>query len=639
MFSTSSLSSKFLSILATGMLLIGCNDKEAELSSTAQKTNTSVNEAQVFQKIPTSQSNIDFSNTLTEDVGSMDNLFDFDYFYNGAGVGIEDINNDGLKDIFFAGNQVPNRLYLNKGNLVFEDISESANINVNKQWANGVTFADVNQDGWMDIYVSQGGPRRSEDRGNLLYINQGDLTFKEIGAEVGLNDTGISTQSVFFDYDHDGDLDCFVSNENEFYGLDPKTFYYQMEVKKENLLKSSTHLYRNDGGTFKNVSEEAGVLEASFGLGLTVGDIDNDGWEDIYVANDYYAPDVLYINNHDGTFRNATRTYLNQVSFYGMGVDIADINNDQLQDIFVLDMAASDHIRSKTLMASMNVDLFNTLVDEMEMPHQYMYNSLQLNVANDQFQNIAHLSGVAKTDWSWAGLLVDFDLDGYKDIYVTNGYRRYGSDNDSKTRINEAKRAYNGKVPLDIKQRLYDALPSEKLSNVLFENDKDLKFVNQTNQWGLTDPSFSNGASVADLDNDGDLDIVVNNIDENAFLYKNNTRENKSANFLKVITEGKTSESFAKVYISLEGSDQMVEVKRVRGYLSSLENAAYFGLGKAERVDNIRVEWPSGKYQEKKDVAANSIVTFNEADATITISKEKQAPLYFEKEVQTRQID
>lgn len=622
--------SVYLLTIAVVALLMSCSDKNDSDSKDTTSTNNT-EKAPLFQKVLTSHSNIAFSNTLKEDVTTIENLFDFDYFYNGAGVGIEDLNNDGLKDIFFAGNQVPNKLYLNKGDLVFEDISDTALINENKVWANGVTFADVNQDGFMDVYVSQGGPKRSPDRGNLLYINQGDLTFKEEAVAYGLNDTGISTQSVFFDYDHDGDLDCFVSNENEFYGLDPKTFYYQMEIKKENLHKSSTHLYRNDNGKFIDVTEKAGVLAASFGLGLTVGDINNDGWEDIYVANDYYAPDVLYINNQDGTFSNETKTHLNQVSFYGMGVDIADINNDQLQDIFVLDMAASDHIRSKTLMASMNENLFAMLVDDMEMPYQYMFNSLQLNVGNNQFQNVSQLTGVSKTDWSWAGLLSDLDLDGFKDLYVTNGYRRYGSDNDSRQRITEAKQIYKGNVPMEVKQRLYNALPSEKLSNILYRNNQNLHFENETNDWGLNDPSFSNGASMADLDNDGDLDIVVNNIDETAFLYKNTTREQELANFLKVQTEGATSESFAKVFVEVNGTEQLVESKRVRGYLSSLENSAIFGLGNATKVERVRVEWPSGKMEEKTEVAANTVLRFREQDAQVSTPKAKQTTPFFKK--------
>ena len=604
-------------------LFLGCEDKETSADATDTQVTSEENDPNalrkgLFEKVLTSQSGIDFSNNLEEDVSSIENLFDFDYFYNGAGVGIEDINNDGLNDIFFAGNQVENKLYLNKGDFVFEDISEQAGINTGKVWSNGVTFVDINNDGFMDIYVSQGGPKRDYDRSNLLFINQGDLTFKESATELGLNDNGISTQSVFFDYDKDGDLDCFVSNENEFYGLDPITFFNQMKVKKESLDKSSGHLYENRNGKFINVTEQAGVLNASFGLGVSVSDINDDGWLDIYVANDYYVPDAMYINNKNGTFSNKIKEHTNQVSFFGMGVDVADINNDAMQDIFVLDMASSDHIRSKTLMASMDVDRFSLLVDRFEMPHQYMFNSLQLNVGNNQFHNISQLSKVAKTDWSWAGLLVDFDLDGRKDIYVTNGYRRYALDNDSQMMVAQAKQAYNGNVPAEIKQKLYDALPSEKLSNILYRNTKDLQFKNQTSNWGFLEPSFSNGAAYGDLDNDGDLDLVVNNIDEPAFVYKNKTIENKVGHYLKVVTNGSTSEEFAKITAISNGERQFIEAKRVKGYLSATEKNAYFGFEKEGTIDTLRVVWSSGKYEEKYNISVDQEVIFEEKDATAT---------------------
>ncbi len=615
----------FLCICFVG--LQGCKDKGTDPAEDKDQALVSNADAAslrkgLFEKVLTSQSGIDFSNIVTEDLSSIENLFDFDYFYNGAGVGLEDINNDGLLDIFFAGNQVPNKLYLNKGDFSFEDISDSAGINAGKVWSNGVTFVDINNDGWMDIYVSQGGPKRDYDRSNLLFINNGDLTFTEKANDLGIADQGISTQSVFFDYDQDGDLDCLVSNENEFYGLDPMTFYHQMEVKKENLVKSSTHLYRNDGDSFTEVTEQAGVLNASFGLGVTVTDINNDGWPDVYIANDYYVPDALYINNKNGTFSERVKEYTNQVSFFGMGVDVADINNDELQDIFVLDMASSDHFRSKTLMASMDTERFSMLVDRFEMPHQYMFNSLQINNGNDKFHNVAHMSKVAKTDWSWAGLMVDFDLDGRKDIYVTNGYRRYALDNDSQIMVRQAKQAYRGNVPLEIKQKLYNALPSEKLSNILYWNKGDLNFKNETGNWGFREPSFSNGAAYGDLDNDGDLDLVVNNIDETAFVYRNTAVNKGLGSYLKVKTVGANSETMAKVTVIQDGERQFIETKRVKGYLSATQRDAFFGFTSNANVDTVRVVWPSGKYEERYDVAVNGELVFNENDATQTYRPE-----------------
>ena len=623
-----------LFILSISSLLLGCKEEADNSQSDKQEATVKADDHQgLFRKVPASQSGILFANNLKEDVSSIENLFDFDYFYNGAGVGIEDINNDGLPDVFFAGNQVPNKLYLNKGGFEFEDISEQAGINQNKVWANGVTFVDINADGLIDIYVSQGGPKRDYDRSNLLYINQGDLTFTEEAEAYGLDDQGISTQSVFFDMDKDGDLDCFVSNENEFYGLDPLRFYNQMEVRPQDLEKSSVQLYRNDNGSFERVSKEAGILTPSFGLGVTAGDINADGWIDVYVANDYFVPDALFINENGRSFSNQIKNYTRQITFFGMGVDMADINNDGRQDIYVLDMASSDHVRSKTLMASMDTKRFSLLVDRFELQYQYMFNSLQLNLGNNQFANIAQHAKVAKTDWSWAGLLTDFDLDGNKDIYVTNGYRRYALDNDSRIMVTQAKQAYQGNVPVDVKQRLYDALPSEKLSNILYQNVGDLGFKNNTAKWGFLEPSFSNGASYADLDNDGDLDLVINNIDEVAFVYENLSADRKTGGYLKVRTEGITSEPFAKVELFYQGQHQLIETKRVKGYLSSTTTDAHFGLGATETVDTVRVTWPSGKVEERYGIAANSQLTFQETQASAKGSNPYIDPVFGSTEI------
>ncbi|MEL6944517.1 MAG: VCBS repeat-containing protein, partial [Bacteroidota bacterium] len=489
---------------------------------------------------------------------------------NGAGVGVADINNDGLQDIFFCGNQVENKLYLNQGNLKFKDISESSGINMGKQWSNGVTFADVNGDGRIDIYVSQGGPKESNDRRNLLFINQRNNSFQESGADYGLADEGISTQAAFFDYDKDGDLDCIVANENELYGVDPIRFFRTMAEQPDLRWKSSSHLYENQDGKFVDVTKEAGLLKPTFGLGLTVSDINDDGWLDIYIANDYYVPDNLYINLGNGSFRDEAKLRLNQMAFFGMGVDVADVNNDGAKDIFVLDMASSDHYRAKTLMASMNVQSFDLLVNKFELPHQYMFNALQVNVGSDQYQNVAHFGGVAKTDWSWAGLLADFNNDGWKDIFVTNGYRQYGLDNDLQRRVIAAKQKFRGEVPIEIKKELYESMPSEPLANLFYLNESNLHFSDQTDKSGLNQPSFSNGAAYADLDNDGDLDLVVNNIDAAAFLYKNLSSEQEEGNsYLRVQLQGKTSESFAEVTLLHQGQVQIAESKRTRGYYST----------------------------------------------------------------------
>lgn len=568
-----------------------------------------------FEKIPEESSKLFFNNKLKEEISTRQNLFDYDYFYNGAGAGIADLNNDGLQDIFFCGNQVNNKLYLNQGNLVFEDTSKKANINKGKTWSNGVTFVDINNDSWLDIYVSQGGPHERSLRKNLLFINQQDGTFLEAAESMGLADMGISTQSVFFDYDKDGDLDCLVMNENEYYGVDPIRLYPLVNQNNETRHFNSSHLYKNDGGKFVDVTKETGIEQPIFGLGLSVADINDDGWLDFYIASDYYIPDVLFINNQDGTFSDQIKNYTHQVSFYGMGMDIADINNDELQDIFVLDMAANDHVRSKTLMASMNTNRFDYLVSKAGFHYQYMYNSLQLNQSNNKFTNISQATSMANTDWSWSVLLSDYDHDTDKDVFITNGYRRYALDNDLQRKVFEAKVKYKGQVPLTIKKQLYDAMPSEKLLNILYQNNGNLKFDELSEEWGLADFSFSNGAAQGDLDNDGDLDLVINNIDENCFLYKNLTMENGGGNYIKVETKGKLSESFPKVTIKYDGKRQFMETRRVRGYRSSHEDNAHFGMGSYTSIDTVSVEWPSGTVQEKYNVSTNSTVQFSESES------------------------
>ena len=583
----------------------------------------------VFEKVAATESHLDFSNTITDDVGTRANLFDYDYFYNGSGVGLEDLNNDGLPDIFFCGNQVPNKLFLNKGNLSFEDVSSAAGINQGKGWANGVTFADVNEDGWMDIYVCQAGPVEREARRNQLFINQQDGNFKEMGKSYGLDDPGISVQAAFFDFDKDGDLDCVVMNESELFGVDPINFSRIIENELGAKYYNSSHLYRNDKGHYTDITGQAGLERPVFGLGLSVGDIDSDGWLDIYIASDYYLPDALFINNHDGTFTDRIKNFTQQISYYGMGIDIADINNDALQDIFILDMSSSDHVRAKTLMVPMSARRFDYLVNESGYQPQYMFNSLQLNLGQDHFSNIAQLTGMANTDWSWAVILSDFDLDGDKDVYVTNGYRRYALDNDLQQKVFAAKQRYGSQVPLEVKQALYNEMPSERLPNILYENQGDLQFENRATTWGLADFSFSNGAAAGDLDNDGDLDIVVNNINDNAFLYRNTSIEQGRGHFLKVKTNGRTSEPFAKVELLYDGKSQLIENKRVRGYMSALEPAAHFGLGATTVVDTVRVTWLNGKMEEKHQVPANSTLTFNESEASREAPAKKSGHPWF----------
>jgi len=601
-----------IQLICIGFLVVSCADSsKKETPADTVKTTT------VFNKVASSYSKLYFENAVAEDVSTMANLFNFDYFYNGAGVGIEDLNNDGLLDIFFCGNQMDNKLYKNNGNLQFEDVSKQAAINVGKIWSNGITFVDINNDSLPDVYISQGGPNTREKRKNLLFINKGDFVFEEKAEEYGLADMGISTQSVFFDFDNDGDLDCLVMNENELYGVDPINLSKIIAENDEAKRFNSSHLYRNDNGTFSDISKESGLERPIYGLGVSVSDFNTDGWLDFYIASDYYIPDALFINNQDGTFSDKIKEYTNQISYYGMGMDIADINNDNLQDIFVLDMAANDHVRSKTLMASMNTDRFDYLINEADYHYQYMYNSLQLNTGMGKYSNITQSTTMANTDWSWSVLMTDFDHDQDKDVYITNGYRRYALDNDLQKRVYQAKVKYKNQVPLEVKQRLYDEMPSEKLSNILFENHGDLNFEEKAKEWGLADSSFSNGTAMGDLDNDGDIDLVVNNIDENCFLYQNMTIDNNSGNYLKVKPVGKLSEAYPIISIHYNGQQQMQEIRRVRGAENTI-------------VDTVTIRWPNGHTQKKYQVPANATLVFQEQDAgkLELASKSSTKPLF-----------
>jgi hypothetical protein len=575
-------------------------------------------EETLFTLLPPSETGIHFSNDLKEDVTNNWNIMSFDYFYHGAGVAIGDINNDNLPDVFMAGNMSPNKLYLNKGDFKFEDISEKAGINQGKKWAAGVTFADINGDGFQDIYVSQAGPYENEkERENLLFINNGDLTFSEKAKDYGLNDGNRSTSAAFFDYDKDGDLDCFVLNESKYFRVVLAKVFEDIKNPKA-LDAASCHLYRNDEGKFTKVTKEAGMLRYGYGLGLAVSDLNNDGWLDVYVANDYSVPDFMYINQGDGTFRDEIKTRTKQISFFGMGCDIADINNDGLVDIMVLDMAADDHIRDKTLMASMDVKGFRYYVNDLGYQYQYMFNSLQLNNGNGTFSNIANLAGIARTDWSWASLLADFDNDGYKDYFVSNGYRRYTRDNDFRLMLAKKKQEYGGNIPMNKRQEIFDALPEIKLPNALYKNNGDLTFSKANNDWGMQESTFSNGAAYADLDLDGDLDLVINNIDEPAFIYKNNTIERKKGNYLRVELKGETQATpiaGSKVTLYYGGEMQFQELMTTRGFESAVEEVLHFGLGTISNIETVEVIWPNGKISTIENVTANQVLTINQNEA------------------------
>ncbi|RMD72099.1 MAG: CRTAC1 family protein, partial [Bacteroidetes bacterium] len=564
----------------------------------------------LFELVPAGSSGIDFRNELIEDVATNYNVLSYEYYFNGGGVAVGDINNDGLPDLCFTGNTSPNKLYLNKGNFRFEDVTERAGINPpNKHWSTGAVFVDINDDGWQDLYICQAGPEENPElRRNLLFINNGDGTFREEAARWGLDDGNRSVQAAFFDYDKDGDLDCFVMNHSKYFRVILAKVFKDLE-RKEALEEASSNLFRNDGGHFTRVTEEAGLLRYGYGLGLVVNDIDGDGWTDIYQANDYSVPDFMWINNGDGTFTDRVKQMTHQISFYGMGCDVADYDNDALPDIVVVDMAADDHFRDKTLMASMDTKGFWYFVNTRGYQYAYMFNSLQHNNGNGTFSNLASLADVLRTDWSWAALFADFDLDGWKDLFVSNGYRRYARDNDFRNLLAQKREQYGGTIPLEHRAELYEQMPEIMLPNVMFHNNGDLTFEKVQSTWGTGQPSFSNGAAWADLDNDGDLDLVVNNLDQDAFVYRNRAVEKKKGHFLTIRFEGKPATVLnTKVTIHAGPVTQYWEYHPVRGFQSNVGQEVHFGLGAHTTVDLIEIEWPDGKYSRMENVAADQIL-------------------------------
>lgn len=549
----------------------------------------------LFKLLPETHTGITFNNKIAEDANNF--FLVYNYAYNGGGVAIGDINNDGLNDIFFTGNQVSNRLYLNKGDFKFEDITKSAGVTSKKGWDNGVVMADVNGDTYLDIYVCRGGRKDADkERANLLYINNGDNTFTEKAETYNIADKGYSMIASFFDMDNDNDLDLFVTNR-------PRQFFLSHDaVEKGKKAQSDLHrdkLYENINGTFKEVSQIAGINNTfAYGLGIATSDINNDGHSDIYVANDYFESDYFFKNNGNKTFTQSINTLSNHVAFYGMGIDVVDFNNDGYEDIMELDMTSSDHVRAKTTMASMNVAAYYRILEQGNH-HQYMHNMLQLNNGNGFFSEISQYAGVAKTDWSWSCLGSDFDNDGYRDLFITNGFRRDIFDKDATAKVTQylkseekRKRSKNENVT-----HIVNLFNENKIHNYIYKNDGNLKFSNQVKNWGMENISFSNGAAVADLDNDGDLDLVVNNINDPAFVYQNKA-ETLKHNFLNVQLKGPKNNTYglgAKITLYTPSGKQYHELKTVRGYLSSVAPTTHFGLGKTNTVDSITVAWPDYK--------------------------------------------
>ena len=588
---------------------------------------------------------IDFNNTIIEN--DTFNMLDYIYVYNGGGVALGDINNDGFPDIYFTGNMVADKLYLNKGGLQFEDITKKSGIE-HQGWSTGVTMADLNHDGLLDIYVCRSGNYASEKRENLLYINNGNLTFSEKARAFGIADTSYSTQAAFLDYDKDGDLDMYLLNHTNIIKNPNKV----TPLITDGSGPANDRLYRNDKNpatghpVFTDVTTQAGILYDGFGLGVGIGDINNDGWDDVFVTNDFIANDYLYINNRDGTFSEMANTYFDHVSHFSMGNDLADFNNDGLMDIVTLDMLPRDNYHKKKMSGPMNYNLFEYTLEEGYMP-QYMRNTLQvnqgaLNGTHFSFLEIGQLVGIHATDWSWAPLFADFDNDGGKDLFVTNGYLRDITDLDFINYTASLSRTITADSLDHILRKKAKEMPSINLPNFLFQNQGGLNFQDVSEEWGIDQPSLSNGASFADLDNDGDLDIVVNNINANAFIYENLSDTITRYNFLKIQLVGDSLNPFAlgtKVRLFYNGGQQMTQQNVTRGYQSSVDYTVHFGLGEASDIDSVYIKWPDGKMTVRHSLAANQVlrVNKNQVPSVPYDYSNKQAPTLF-KDV-TRKYD
>jgi enediyne biosynthesis protein E4 len=585
------------------------------------------NEKTLFQLLPSSETGISFNNELTETDSF--NVLSFEYIYNGAGVGIGDVNNDGLSDIFFAGNMVSSALYLNKGKFEFDDITEKASIKTNV-WCTGVSMVDINQDGLLDVYVSTIQPHTNKPPvPNLLYLNkglnqEGIPVFEEVAAKVGLADSSYATQAAFLDFDLDGDLDMYMLtnalesyNRNQIIGL-----------RNDGTGKSVDRFYRNDGlidglPVFKNVSRDVGVQTEGWGLGIVVNDINRDGYPDLYIANDFMSNDHLYINTRDGKFIDRIGSMLKHQEQNGMGIDIADINNDALNDIVVLDMLPDDNLRQKTMFSTVGYDRFR-LFREKGYQYQYIRNVLQLNNGNNSFSDIGYFSGIYATDWSWSSLFADFDNDGYRDLFVGNGYRKDVTDQDFVAYGKELSMFTTDKNRMNAIRKEVEKLPGVRKPNFIFKNNGDLTFTDKAKEWGLDQPSYSNGAAYADLDNDGDLDLVTNNINDEAFVYRNDLIADKTKhdnNFLRVKLEGEKGNlaGYGTTITIYAGQRKYYgEHQTVRGYKSTVENIEHFGLGKVEsgKIDSITVTWPAGKRQLLRNVSVNQTLTVRHRDAT-----------------------
>ena len=602
-----------------------------------------INSAQktVFELIDSNYSGITFNNKVEDK--KEHNILLYANYYGGAGVGIADFNNDGLQDLYLAGNLVGDKIYRNDGALKFTDLTIDSGITDNGSWSSGVSIADVNQDGLVDIYVSKelydGNP---ELRKNKLYINMGDFKFIEVAKEWGVDVSARTRHAVFFDYNNDGLLDLYLLNQPPNPGNYSKFFGTDLTLPKYSL-----QLFKNAGNNrYVDVTKEAGLYRSGFPNAVVASDFNKDGFTDLYVANDFEAPDFYYLNNGDGTFDYNTEKSLKHTSFYSMGVDSSDINNDGLLDVMVVDMTAEDNFRLKSNMSAMNPSTFWKVVKDGGH-FQYMFNTLQINNGDNTFSDVAQFTNTSSTDWSWANLIADFDNDGLKDIYVTNGLLRDIRNTDADKKLGEFviniadKYVKNNPNEGDID--LFDILPLEealeivpsvKLKNYFYKNYGNLKLKNETKKWGLDQLSFSNGASYADLDNDGDLEIVVNNVNDTAFLYKNNTSDLQNNSYIRIFLKNQNNQTLlgTKADIYSNGSRQFFETTNVRGIYSSSEDVIHFGLGNNDKIDSLLVTWPNGSISKLFDVKTNQNLTLYSSSGKNYKDLKKSNELRFFKE-------
>ena len=597
---------KFFFYFHSIIILISCSEKEIKL----------------FEEISPKESGIDFENNLffKQDF----NIFTYRNYYNGGGVGLGDINNDGLLDIYFTSNLNQNKLYLNKGNFQFEDITETAKVGGTKSWSTGVSIVDINSDGFLDIYVSNSGDIRGDNKQNELFINNGDLTFTEKAKDFGLDDRGYSTHAAFFDYDKDGDLDCYLLNNSYKGGFRITSIGKDQRPVRDEV--GGDKLFLNDNGKFIDVSEKAGIYGSviGFGLGVTVGDANDDGWMDIYVSNDFFERDYLYLNNKDGTFSESLEDMIKSISAASMGADMADINNDGFSEIFVTDMLPEPDERIKTVTTFDSWDR-HQFIKSSGYWNQFTRNTLQLNNGNSTFSEIGRLAGVEATDWSWGALMFDFQNDGNKDIFVANGIYQDLTDQDFLQYVTQDEVINQIASPGSVDfQKLIDLIPSVPISNYAFENRGDLDFKNETELLGLSKPSFSNGSAYGDLDNDGDYDLIVNNVNMKAFVYRNNTDilyPQNSYVKIKLIGDKNNINAIGSSVTLYSGKSKFyLEQMPIRGFQSTVDNNLIFGVGDNDNIDSLLIRWHNGSYSKKYNILKDTLVSININDESLLSS-------------------